>query len=119
MNYLLAGAIGLLGGISSGLFGVGGGIVMVPAMVLLMKTKIEVAIGTSLVVIVPTAFTGAFKHSLQGNLDWRLALALAPLALLGGWTGAWLTTVLGGTALKRLFGLLLIGVGTRLLFYKG
>ena len=56
MNFFLAGVIGLIGGITSGLFGVGGGVVMVPAMLLLLGsqvTDIKQAIGTSLSVIVP------------------------------------------------------------------
>ena len=74
-------ATGVGGGILSGLFGVGGGIVMVPAMVLLLSPPIrdiKQAIGTSLVVIIPTALMGSFKHFQQGNVEWRTALALAP-----------------------------------------
>ena len=58
MHYLIAGIIGLFSGITSGLFGVGGGIIMVPAMVLLLSPPIrdiKQAVGTSLVVIIPTA----------------------------------------------------------------
>src|ERR1051325_7431273 len=91
MHYLMAAIIGLIGGVTSGLFGVGGGIVMVPAMVYLLNTNIKTAIGTSLVVIIPTAFTSAFKHQQLGNVDWRMAASLIPLAIVGGFLGASLT----------------------------
>jgi uncharacterized protein len=118
MNYLMAGLIGLVGGVASGLFGVGGGIVMVPAMLLLLGSQIEnikMAIGTSLVVIIPTAIVGSIKHFTQGNVDLRTALALAPLAVCGGYLGAWLTTQIHADNLKRAFGALLILVGLRLI----
>jgi uncharacterized membrane protein YfcA len=118
MQYLIAALIGLAGGVSSGLFGVGGGIVMVPAMVYLLHTNIKTAIGTSLVVIIPTALTGAFKHQQLGNIDWRMAASLVPLAILGGFIGAALTKPLPAETLKKLFGGFMILAGCRLLFFK-
>lgn len=118
MQYLYAALIGLAGGISGGLFGVGGGIVMVPAMVLLMQTNAKTAIGTSLAVIIPTALTGAFKHQQLGNIDWKLAASLAPMAILGGFVGASLTAHLPAETLKKLFGGFMILAGCRVLFFK-
>jgi len=100
MQYLIAGIIGLFSGVASGLFGVGGGI------------------GTSLVVIIPTAIAGSFKHFQQGNVDWRTALSLAPLAIAGSYFGAWLTTHIPAENLKRTFGGFIILVGIKLLFGK-
>ena len=118
MNYLIAGLIGLGGGLSSGLFGVGGGVVMVPAMVFFMKADIKTAVGTSLAVIVPTALVGVFKHQQLGNLNWGMALSLVPMALLGGYCGAALTQPLHADTLKRIFGGFIMLVGARLLFFK-
>jgi hypothetical protein len=121
MNYWIAALIGLVSGVTSGLFGVGGGIVMVPAMVLLLSPPIrdiKQAVGTSLAVIIPTALIGSYKHWSQGNVDWRTACALAPMAILGGYTGAWLTTHIPAASLKRAFGGFIILVGVRLLFFK-
>ena len=110
--------IGLFSGVTSGLFGVGGGIVMVPAMVYLLNTNIKTAIGTSLIVIIPTAITGAFKHQQLGNIDWKIAASLVPLAIVGGFIGAALTKQLPADTLKKLFGGFMILAGCRLLFFK-
>ena len=121
MDFVIAGIIGLVGGVASGLFGVGGGIVMVPAMVYFLSPPIrdlKQAIGTSLVVIIPTAVMGSYKHLQQGNVDWRSALALAPFAVAGSYLGVWLTTQVSADQLKRGFGGFIILVGVKLLFFK-
>jgi hypothetical protein len=118
MNYLLAGVIGLLSGVTSGLFGVGGGVIMVPAMVLLMSMVTHSAVGTSLAVIIPTALIGTLQHHRQGNVDWRVALALAPMAIVGGYLGARLAGMISADHLKRAFGAFIVLVGLRLLLFK-
>jgi uncharacterized membrane protein YfcA len=125
MNYLFAGIIGLVSGITSGLFGVGGGVVMVPAMMLLLSPPIrdiKQAIGTSLVVIIPTALMGAFKHYNSdprvSNIHWPTVLSLVPTAIIGGYLGAWMTSLIHADSLKRAFGAFIIVVGFRLLFVK-
>ena len=121
MNYLIAGLIGLVGGISSGLFGVGGGVVMVPAMLFFTALAIgrtQEAVGTSLVVIIPTAIIGAFRHKTLGNINWPIAFMLVPGAIIGGWIGATLTQNISSENLKRAFGGFIILVGCRLLFWK-
>ena len=118
MFWILCAAIGLVAGTFGGLLGVGGGIVMVPAMVYLMQTNIKTAIGTSLVVIIPTALTGAFKHQQLGNIDWKVAALLVPTAILGGFAGAALTKHLPADVLKKCFGGFMILAGCRLLLFK-
>ena len=118
MDYLIAGLIGIFSGVASGLFGVGGGIIMVPAMVYLLKMDIKLAVGTSLAVIIPTAASGVFKHFQLGNVDWRVALSLAPTAICGSYLGAWLTRDISSGNLKRAFGGFLVLVGIKLLLGK-
>ena len=120
-QYIMAGLIGLLGGITSGLFGVGGGVIMVPAMLLVLSPPIrdiKQAIGTSLVVIVPTAIMGSFKHQTQGNVHWMTAALLVPTAIVGSYLGAFLTKIISAEDLKRAFGVFLVLVGCRLIFFK-
>ena len=118
MHYLLAAIIGLVGGVASGLFGVGGGIVMVPAMMYFLGLPIKTAVGTSLVVIIPTTLVGSIKHFQMGNVQLATVFSLAPTAILGGFLGAWLTSQLSDLSLKRMFGGFLVAVGIRLLFFK-
>jgi len=118
MNPLIHLGIGILRGITSGLLGVGGGIIMVPAMTLLAKLPVKVAVGTSLAVIIPTAIVGVFKHNQQGNVNWEAAGYLAATAIFGGWIGAWLVSQVSPDSLKRGFGILLILVGVRMLINR-
>ena len=118
MHFLYAAIIGLGGGVASGVFGVGGGVVMVPAMVFLLSMDIKLAVGTSLAVIIPTAAMGMAKHYSLGNVDWRVAASLAPTAICGGYLGAWLTKEISSANLKRAFGGFIVLVGLRLLFGK-
>ena len=115
MAFAIATLIGLVSGLASGLFGVGGGMVMVPAMVYFLTMDMKLAVGTSLVVIIPTAASGVFKHHQLGNIDWRVAANLLPAAICGGFLGAWLTSVVSSGSLKRAFGGFLILVGIKLL----
>ncbi len=61
-------AVGLMAGFFSGLLGIGGGVIIVPALVLLLGFAMRTAIGTSLAIVVPTALAGAILHFQEGNL---------------------------------------------------
>ena len=86
-------------------------------MVLLLGSNLKRAVGTSLAVIVPTAMVSAWKHQSNGNIDWSLAAKLIPMAIVGGWVGAWLTQEISSGALKKAFGVFMVGVGIYLFFY--
>ena len=118
MQYLYAALIGLMGGVTGGMFGVGGGIVMVPAMIVLLKMEPKIAVGTSLVVIVAIALVGSFRHHTFAQVDWRIVLLLVPTALLGGWYGPEFAKALSGVALKRGFACLLLLAAGKLLISK-
>ena len=119
MNYLIAGVIGLFSGVTSGLFGVGGGVVMVPAMMLLMKPMdLKVAIATSLVVIIPTALTGSIQNQMLGKINWPVAFSIIPIAMIGGWGGTWLKEQIPAGNLQQMFGGFLVLVGLKLIFFK-
>ncbi len=92
--------IGLVAGLLSGLFGVGGGTVIVPLLVLLLRFDQRLASGTSLAAIVPTAAVGVVSYALQGSVAWLAALILAAGAVAGAQLGTWLLHRLPVTALR-------------------
>ncbi|MFT3888976.1 MAG: sulfite exporter TauE/SafE family protein [Arachnia sp.] len=82
--------IGLASGLMSGLFGVGGGTVIVPLLVLLASFDQRLASGTSLAAIVPTALVGVVTYAVMGEVAWVAALLLAAGAVVGAQIGTWL-----------------------------
>ena len=110
--------IGALAGVLAGLLGVGGGIIMVPLLVLAFGLDQKVAQGTSLAVIIPTAIVGTFTYARGRNLDWRIAVFVAVGALLAAFFGATLAQRLPSLLLKHLFAVLMILVGLRMLIWK-
>ena len=81
---------GLLAGFLSGLFGVGGGILIVPALVYLVRLDTRLAAGTSLLAILPSAIVGVLTYASAGNVDLLLAALLALGAIVGAPIGSWL-----------------------------
>jgi uncharacterized protein len=108
VTVLLVIAAGIAVGVLSALFGVGGGIIMVPFLVLVLDQSQHIAEGTSLVVIVPTAIVGAFVHRRSGYVSLRAAAWLALGGISGAWLGAEAALRLDGSVLQFLFGLFLL-----------
>ncbi|WP_431790653.1 sulfite exporter TauE/SafE family protein [Microbacterium paraoxydans] len=92
--------IGLLAGLLSGLFGVGGGTVIVPLLVLLLAFDQRLAAGTSLAAIVPTATVGVISYAASGSVAWIPALILAAGAVVGAQIGTRLLPRISQTALR-------------------
>ncbi|WP_442576794.1 sulfite exporter TauE/SafE family protein [Microbacterium sp. F51-2R] len=95
--------VGLLAGLLSGLFGVGGGTVIVPLLVLLLKFDQRLAAGTSLAAIVPTAAVGVISYAIHGSVAWIPALILALGAVVGAQIGTWLLPKISQTVLRWSF----------------
>ncbi len=111
--YLLLGvAVGTL----SGLLGVGGGVLIVPATVLLFGFTQHAAEGTSLLIIIPAAIVGSLRHAQNGHTDWRLAAMLGTGGVGGAWVGASVALSLDGDLLQRLFAIFLLLTGAQLLW---
>ena len=106
-------AFGVLVGLLSALFGIGGGIAMVPFMVLLLDRSPHLAEGTSLLVIVPTAIAGVIAHHKRGFVSFRHAGWLAVGGVFGAFIGARLALSIDDEALKTLFGVFLAVMGVR------
>src|SRR6476620_2607335 len=95
--------IGLLAGLMSGLFGVGGGTVIVPLLVLVLGFDQRFAAGTSLAAIVPTAAVGVISYAIHGSVAWIPALILALGAVVGAQIGTWLLPKISQTVLRWSF----------------
>ena len=109
-------AVGAGAGILSGLFGVGGGIVLVPAMVLLLGVAQRRAQATSLAAIVPIATVGALVFGGAASVDLAAAALLIVGALLGVRVGGAVLPRIGDERLRLIFGLLLAGVAVAMLW---
>lgn len=118
MNYLFLAGIGFLGGFSGGLFGVGGGVVFVPLLILACKMNPHQAIATSLAAIVPTAFVAVIKHTHSGFTVWNVLPFLVCFALVGSWVGSSVSVQLDVAVLKRLYAVFLLLVSLKLFFSK-
>lgn len=115
MQLFLGGLIGLAGGVLSGLFGIGGGLVIVPALILLLGMTPKQAAGTSLAALVlPVGILGALEYFRAGHVDLRLAMLIAVGLLIGAFVGARLAIGLPDEFIQRAFGILLVLVGVRL-----
>ena len=119
LDLLALGAIGLGAGFAAGLLGVGGGIVMVPALVLVLGFDQHVAQGTSLVVIIPAALAGSVTHYRNGRVSVRDAALLAAGGIGGALVGSISALSVDDTVLRRLFGAFLLVVAAQMVLGRG
>lgn len=114
--------IGLLAGVLSGLVGVGGGIIMVPLFVFFLGVTQHNAQGLSLAVMLPpVTFLAVYNYyhaGEGGNIDWKVALIVAVLFVIGGYFGSKLALVIDQRMLKKIFGVMMLAVAIKLIFSK-
>src|SRR3954468_8975324 len=103
MEYVAAALIGFTAGVSSGMLGVGGGVIFVPGLVFTVGLSQLAAEATSLLAIVPVAIVGAWRQREYGNMRLRAGLVLGALSPLGVVGGAELANVLSTRALELSF----------------
>ena len=113
--------VGACAGVLAGLFGIGGGLILIPMFIWAFKLAgfasgliVHMAFGTSLAIIIPTAVSSTLGHRKRGNVDWYLVLRMACGSVVGVFCGSSLAAGLSGDTLKGLFGLMQIGVGSRM-----
>jgi uncharacterized protein len=106
-------ATGIFTGFLSGMMGVGGGTIMVPAMVLLAGIGQHTAQGISLLAMVPAGGVGAFTHWKLGNVTANLLIGLVPGILIGTYAGGTLAHLLPDNTLRVIFAVVLIWTGLR------
>jgi uncharacterized membrane protein YfcA len=109
-------AVGLVAGIVAGLFGVGGGILLVPAMILLFGIPPVVAKGTSAAVIVPAAVMGTWRNRRRGNADLRAAAVVGAAGIVTAALGGTIAGTMSDQLSNVLFASLLVVVAARLLW---
>ncbi len=110
-------AIGLAAGVLSGLFGVGGGILIIPALLLVTKMSQHTATGTSLgALLLPVGVLGAWQYYRAGQLDVQASLWIALGMVFGALAGGALAQHISGLMLRRAFAVLLAVTATRLWF---
>jgi len=109
-NWRPVAQIGLLAGVLSGLFGVGGGVVMVPLQMLLLGESIKAAVRTSLGAIAPIAASGLLQHAWNQNVLWGAGLCLGVGGMLGAQFGTRLLPRLPDRVVNLLFRCLLFGL---------
>ncbi|MBE9101884.1 TSUP family transporter [Vacuolonema iberomarrocanum] len=111
--------LGLLVGSISGLIGIGGGVFLTPALIYLFGFPQHVAQGTTLALLVPPiGLLGAWTYYQQGYVEIRAAILICLGFVIGGLIGAKIAVDLPDLLLRRLFGLLMIGLGVRMLFSR-
>jgi uncharacterized membrane protein YfcA len=107
--------IGLAAGLLSGLFGIGGGIIIVPALLLVGRMQPSTATGTSLgALLLPVGALGAWQYYKNGHLDMRAALLIALGIFVGAYVGALAMERLDPMMAKRVFAVFLLVVSVRI-----
>jgi hypothetical protein len=113
--------IGLVAGIAGGMFGIGGGAIMVPAMVLLLGLDQKFATGTSVAAqVLPIGILAAFVYYQKGNLNIKYAVIIAVGLIIGNYFGALFANqpYISSETMKKLYGIFLLLIGGRYLFFR-
>jgi uncharacterized membrane protein YfcA len=108
-------AIGLAAGVLSGLFGIGGGILIIPSLVFLASFPTKLALGTSLgAMLLPVGLLGAYAYYQQGNLNVRASLFIGLGLFFGAYIGARLAHAVPSATLQRMFAAFIVLMAIRL-----
>jgi uncharacterized membrane protein YfcA len=117
-NIIILILIGICAGLLSGLVGVGGGIVMVPLLLLIGLNQHQ-AQGTSLAVLaLPVTFIAAYNYHKAGHLDWKIAVIIAIFFIIGAFFGSKLAINIDQKMLKKIFGFILLFFSLKMILSK-
>lgn len=111
--------IGTITGVMAGMLGIGGGLVVIPALVMVMGMSQQAAQGTSLAMMLPPiGILAAYNYYKAGHVDIRIALLLAVAFIAGSFFGSKLAIRIPQEMLKKIFGVFLLLVAIKMLFWK-
>lgn len=114
-NRWIAVLVGFFIGVTSSLFGVGGGVLMVPAMIVLFRFPPHIAAATSMFVIFLSSVVGSATNLLHGHIDWLYAAVLAPGAWAGGKLGAFIAAKIKGKTLVLMLRVVILGIALQMI----
>jgi hypothetical protein len=110
--------IGIAAGALSGLVGIGGGIVIVPLLIMFLGFSQQTAQGTTLAMLsFPVSFVGAYTYWQKGMVDWKIAILLCLGFVVGGYFGSKYAVSVSPYLLKKIFAVLLIVIAVKFLFF--
>ena len=112
-------ALGLIAGILSGMVGIGGGIIIMPALVYFLGFSQHSAQGTVLFMfLLPIGILGVFNYWQAGHVDWKVACIMATTFLVGSFIGSKTAIAIDQTTLKKIFGAVMFLVSLKMIFGK-
>lgn len=118
-NMILIAIIGIAAGILSGLLGLGGAIIIIPALVMLLGYSQQMAQGTALVMMVlPVGALAAYQYYEKGFVDIKASLIMAAFFFVGGYFGAKFATHIPQDILKKVFAIVLVGIAVKMWIEK-
>lgn len=115
-NTVKTGLIGIVTGLLNGLFGSGGGTIVVPAMERILKVEAHKAHASAIAIILPLSVISAFIYARSGENDWMQILYVSLGGMAGGFIGAKMLKKISARWLHRIFGLFMIAAAVRMMF---
>jgi uncharacterized membrane protein YfcA len=116
-SFTLFALIGILAGVLAGLFGIGGGIVIVPALIYLAGFSQHQATATSLAILLPpVGLAAVYEYYRHGHVNMKVSLIVALFLFIGSWFGAFVANKVNGPYLRLLFGVFVICMGGYLVY---
>lgn len=111
--------IGILSGILAGVFGVGGAIIVIPALVVILGLSQHNAQGTSLAFMLPpVGILATWNYWKAGHVDWKIALVLSLTFVVGAYFGSRLSINISDKMLRKMFGILMMVMAIKMIFTK-
>ena len=111
--------IGIISGLLAGVFGIGGAIIVIPALVFILGMSQHDAQGTSLAFMLPpVGILATWNYWKAGHVDWRIALVLSVTFVVGAYFGSQLSVNISDKMLRRVFGVLMLVMAVKMIFSK-